>query len=425
MADEENTSNGPSPEEQLSKALTDFQTKADEHIKTLDAAIAEINKRKAELIDGSEGQPSVAQQLTEARDGAKKLAEEIGAFHASLNDPAKNDGKAVVVEVPEFVVAIRDAKSRVEKLEAAIKGYEEVLLGKKEGDKEVPGIKQEVEKNVKELQELHSKIFDKPAEDRLPLSKEVGQFLEDFKQKKKDLESIRADIIAYQDELLGKVQEDGKRTGGIREELENESEAHTEEYEAQDRRQRELMDRVDALLAGASTAALGKAFNLHKTSFDDSNKKWMQVFVGAVTLIIAVPVLGFIWPTMLQLPWWEQLLVRLPIIGGAITLAWYASKQRSQNRRLQQEYAYKEDVAMIYIALKKEIEDLGENPLSAKLKEQVLQVLVNSVGYNPSETLDSVAHDDKGPAHEAYKKGMDAVTDIVKEVVPKIVKAGN
>jgi hypothetical protein len=50
----------------------------------------------------------------------------------------------------------------------------------------------------------------------------------------------------------------------------------------------------------------------------------------------------------------------------------------------------------------------------------VLKVLVTTVADNPSVTLESSAHNDKGPTHEAYKEGMKATKEIVKEVMPKL-----
>lgn len=409
---EENTSTTPTPEERLAQALADFQGKAKK-------LIDEINGHKVTLVDGTPEKPSIVNELIRVRDEAKTLAGEINTFHANLHDPASDGSKAAVVAVPEAVEAIRKAKEQVDGLEAAIKGYHEQLLGKKEGDKEVPGVKQDVEEKVKQLTELHSSIYQSSDPNQKPLSDQIGAFLDEFNKKKKGIEEIRSAIEGYQDELLGPVV-DGQREGGVKGKVNEYVKELDELLEKHTKRQGELLKNVEELLAGASTAALGKAFRLHKESFDEINERWMKVFIGAILVIMAVPLAGQLFAEGTVPQWWDHLLIRVPIVGGAITLAWYASKQRSQNKRLQQEYAYKEDVAMIYTALKKEIADLGESELGKKLKEDVLNVLVTTVADNPSVTLDSASHNDKGPAHEAYKEGMKATKEIVKEVVPKL-----
>ncbi|MBK7112918.1 MAG: hypothetical protein IPH60_10795 [Flavobacteriales bacterium] len=123
------------------------------------------------------------------------------------------------------------------------------------------------------------------------------------------------------------------------------------------------------------------------------------------------------------LPWYVLWLMRLPFIGGAIWLGWYASKQLSQNKRLQQEYAHKENVAKLYYTLKREIEELEKDGDDARLarilKVRVMRVLVNSMGHNPSVTLDSKAHNDNGPMQKSYDKAFDNVKGIA-EAIAKV-----
>lgn len=101
---------------------------------------------------------------------------------------------------------------------------------------------------------------------------------------------------------------------------------------------------------------------------------------------------------------WKGTIGNLPLIGGAIWIAIYASKQRSQNKRLQQEYAFKEDVAKIYYGVKKEIEELYDTDLGQQLNKRILEIIVDVVSTNPSDTLDNSSHNDKGPILEALNK---------------------
>jgi hypothetical protein len=107
---------------------------------------------------------------------------------------------------------------------------------------------------------------------------------------------------------------------------------------------------------------------------------------------------------------WKITLGNLPFIGAGVWLAIFASKQRSQNVRLQQEYAYKEDVAKLYYGLKNEIEQLDNTELGQRLNESVIKILVDTVSFNPSQTLDNHSHNDKGPILEALKN----ITETIK-----------
>ena len=57
----------------------------------------------------------------------------------------------------------------------------------------------------------------------------------------------------------------------------------------------------------------------------------------------------------------------------------------------------------IYYGLKQEIDELGESELGKKLNESVLKLVIDVVGLNPSESLESKAHNDNGPVLEGLK----------------------
>ena len=88
----------------------------------------------------------------------------------------------------------------------------------------------------------------------------------------------------------------------------------------------------------------------------------------------------------------------------------FASKRRSENQRLQQEYAHKEAVAKSYIGYKEQIDELGED--DKVLLKKLLDSSINTVSYNASESLDK-KHGDATPAQETIKMFVDNVTKII------------
>ena len=82
----------------------------------------------------------------------------------------------------------------------------------------------------------------------------------------------------------------------------------------------------------------------------------------------------------------KYILYSLPITLPLIWVAVYASKRRSENQRLEQEYAHKEALARSYISYKKQISELGKE--DSELLEKLILEAINAISYNASKTLD-------------------------------------
>lgn len=93
-----------------------------------------------------------------------------------------------------------------------------------------------------------------------------------------------------------------------------------------------------------------------------------------------------------------KVISRLPFFIPAFWLAIFASKQQSQNKRLQQEYAYKEALTKSYDADKRELEKLPDSPDKSMLSTKLLETMIDAAKYNPSETLGSKTHNDRPPS---------------------------
>jgi hypothetical protein len=105
---------------------------------------------------------------------------------------------------------------------------------------------------------------------------------------------------------------------------------------------------------------------------------------------------------------------RLPFFIPAFWLAIFASKQQSQNKRLQQEYAYKETLTKSYEADKREIEHLPDSEEKNALSAKLLSTMIDMAKENPSATLHSDSHNDAPPS----------VLDLFKMKVLKKLQAG-
>jgi hypothetical protein len=99
------------------------------------------------------------------------------------------------------------------------------------------------------------------------------------------------------------------------------------------------------------------------------------------------------------------LLKDLPFFIPTLWLASYASKQQSQYKRLQQEYAFKETNAKSFHGHKMQIEALMKDGIADKdLLLQLLAQLVVITAQNPSVTLDNKSHEDNSPILKLAEK---------------------
>jgi len=228
-------------------------------------------------------------------------------------------------------------------------------------------------------------------------------FKENAEKESKEILDLKNQISSYRDKLYGTEDENGNLIQGITHKIDDLQKQLAHNIEANEKKQKALLEKIEELLQGASTVALAKAFEEHKKEFEKPNKFWQNTFIATLLLLMAFTVGAYFLSDKKMDEMWKITLGNFPFIGAGIWLAIFASKQRSQNNRLQQEYAYKEDVAKLYYGLKNEIEQLDNSELGQRLNESVIQILVDTVSYNPSKTLDNRSHEDKGPILEALK----------------------
>jgi hypothetical protein len=260
----------------------------------------------------------------------------------------------------------------------------------------------EIEEFKNKLSELYDFAFSEDEEGET-IEDRLKNFKESAEKESKEILELKNKISKYKDQLYGNEDENGKVIPGITHKIDNLQKKLAQNIEANEKKQQILFEKIEELMQGASTVALANAFKEHKEKFNTPNLLWQWVFIGTLLILMGFTFVSFKMSGAKLTEMWKVTLGTLPLIGAGVWLAIYASKQRSQNVRLQQEYAYKEDVAKLYYGLKNEIEQLDNTELGQRLNESVIQILVETVSYNPSKTLDNKSHNDKGPILEALK----------------------
>jgi len=213
--------------------------------------------------------------------------------------------------------------------------------------------------------------------------------------------------------VFGEEDESGSRNGGHRDEFYRIKkdvgvalDKHVEEYG-------QLKERINSLLPGATSAGLASSFSDTRESFEKKIRINAMIFYSSIFLIVLFGhPFGYVWNSFYNasnhmpdsLSIFNMLVSRLPILIPLVWLAIFASKRRSENQRLQQEYAHKENLAKSYQSFKQQIEALPRESREP-LMEKLLDSAISAIGFNPSTTLDG-KHGDKPPFQEFLDKMM-------------------
>lgn len=160
-----------------------------------------------------------------------------------------------------------------------------------------------------------------------------------------------------------------------------------------------LYKKIEGLLPGATSTGLASAYQEQRKEYVKPYWIWSIAF----TLITGGMILFAIMSLHNSNTFAEAfttIISRTPFFVPAIWLAVFTSKQQSQNKRLQEEYIYKETLSKSYEAYKREIEKLPDTSEKTKLIEKLMETMVKMADYNPSQTLHMRHHNDKPPFFE-------------------------
>lgn len=335
--------------------------------------------------------------ITKHIEKVEKIAGEALANTEQANETAQNSLSEIEVK-----------KAEIDKLE------QDLLIG---GEEE-PSLKNRMETLENETRAWHSKISEfhlkltKGNEEESSIILQIDEAKDkafDITKKTKqafdDSEEIIKELSSFNQEIFGKKHDQGERFGGLKSEIDSRKTEIKKLQEDHKTRYSTLVEEIESLLPGATSAGLATAYNELKDSYNVPIKNTTRMFYGSLLGLLIVGVVlvtdkfGWFFIDFIEIDEASKLLnnilVKLPITIPLIWLAVFTSKRRSQNMRLQQEYAHKEALAKSYQGFKKQIEGLVDDKDDILLK-QLLQAAIEGVSFNASGTLDG-KHEDKVP----------------------------
>lgn len=369
--------------------------------------------------------------VVSGKGAAQAAGKAFSAYSKAVNDHIKileNKVKSVLSQTEQnksqtdtILNEITTSKKNIQQLE------NEFLSGSEDN----PSLKQKMETLFSDSTGWHAKIKDffqkltsgNEQESAIILQiedarKKAISDSKDAREGKDSIAELLKDIGKFYVTVFGEENESGEREGGLKQELElreNDLEEfknkHQETYKA-------LHEEIEGLLPGATSAGLATAYIELKTSFDKPIEHFSKLFYGA---LIGIFVAGLILITK-NIGFWHiefidltepmhllnNLIYKLPILLPLLWLAVFASKRRSEDRRLQQEYAHKEALAKSYQSFKQQIESLQSK--DDALMKQLLERAIIAIAFNASTTLDG-KHGDKAPILGAVEKMAEKLTE--------------
>jgi hypothetical protein len=370
------------------KAGKVLQESAKQYAKTIDEYLESFQVKAGELLAEIQGNNVDATNL---RNDIHTAYEAANKFSLKLlgNDDNTDSIKS---EVDSFVKSISEFYDEMNTL------HDETIVG----TEKVPSTK---------------KLIGLAKDDAIAKQSEIAELLEVVVKDVEDLELFHT-----------KVYGTPNKTGELEDGLLNDFDARIKnlsDFELkQTAKYTALNAEIESLLPGATSAGLATAYRQMKRSFDRPIRIFEKVFYGAVALLIVTALfsafdsMGWHEVKFAKFDSWDAafkaLLNKLPLYGALIWLAFFASKRRSENQRLQQEYAHKEALAKSYNSYKKQIEALDDE--DQLMQKDFIKKAVDAIAYNASQTLDG-KHGDNHPAHDLLGKVFDTLADIKSAVI--------
>lgn len=333
----------------------------------------------------------------------KGLRLRLNEYSKTINNHVEN-GFSEIKSIQENANAI-ETKLNTEldnflKLREEIEKYRESIFSDDGMKEKVEELLSNSEAKLSEIERLHAEIFDEDG-----LKQEVDEFYTNISSQNKTINELKEDSSAtlqgledFYDKILGKEDESGKKTGGLKQEIEQRKIELDDFKQKQHERYEELNKQIENLLPGATSAGLSSAYNEMRNKFSNSAKWYGWGFYGSLIIlmfvIFCVRDLLIITEIPLDKGLGISLLallgnfsVKLPFILPALWLVIFISKRRSEAERLTQEYAHKESLAKSYDSYKQQIEKLSEEN-QKELLPVLMENMIKAIALNPAETLD-------------------------------------
>jgi len=365
---------------------------------------------------------------------------QLKPYHPMTRGVAQAAGKAF----KDYANNIKSSLDEIKNMLPEIIDLHNNIFSKNGIKDNIESLKENSENIFENLNGYHAKVFgNKDNDEDIGISGDIENAYNEIKNKKEDIDNYTKEsrrnyneISSYFEEIFGydKTIEDengekkAEHIPGKSEEFSNLIGKMKSFEEEQKEKYKHLLDEINSLLPGATSAGLATAFRSNKASF-----RWKLLLnsFGFFASIVALTVIGitFIYDFSsgnmygLEFKNFEEtihrLLTRMAIALPIIWLAMVFSKRRNQAERLQQEYAHKEAIASSYESFRRQIEELQRD--REELLVKLMSAAIDAVAYNAASTLDK-QHVDTPPLIKAVENIPNDTVKKMVDAIPKVIK---
>jgi uncharacterized coiled-coil DUF342 family protein len=382
--------------------------KAKEELDSLTNSIEQIIKTKQEIDSLKE---SVNGSLKASETSALNAKDSSLTLIAKINDLVEESKSKALLKITELTAELVKNEKSINK---TMTNVEAKLKKLTDSEQQTDKFVSEIETRKTSIDEVNKNVIQWKT-DISSISSEIKKLSIDYTELNSKSNSLKAEIETNFEKLVGKKDAEGKITkAGYLQETEQLKTKLTEFLKEIEKKSKAQFIEIEGLLPGATSAGLAEAYQKQKLSYTWPMRLWSWVFIVTMSGMAGFSI--YLLTNQLEhpAPAWNDALIALlrdiPFFIPTIWLAAYASKQQSQYKRLQQEYAFKETNAKSFHGHKVQIEELVENSASDdQLLNQLVAQLVLITAQNPSVTLDNKSHDDSPPIFKLLEKYMPSV----------------
>ncbi|OOF29802.1 hypothetical protein [Salinivibrio proteolyticus] len=314
--------------------------------------------------------------------------------------------KRALAEITDLTEKIESLKNDSESDSSAINALKTKLIDGTTDEKSVADIISAMHDEVIEKSDKVKITYD---EIFLGLDGEQALFnsIKEYRDEAQSLKNETKENLTAQTSMLEHLREfyvrvygdeEDESIKGIDEEISNHLKNLIEFENKQQKKYTALNEQIESLLPAATSAGLASAYETLKSECDTPIEDFTKLFYLALlglficSSIFVINSFSF-WPFSIEFvsagTWIEVTttgLKKIPFVLPFLWLTVFASKRRSEQQRLRQEYAHKEALAKSYDSYKQQIEALdGENQ---QLQAKLLERTIDAIAFNASTTLD-------------------------------------
>lgn len=287
-------------------------------------------------------------------------------------------------------------------------------------ESKINNIFNDIEKKYKDINEFYNETlidendYNSTKTEILTVKKSIFDDIKSIKESINEATNELDELEKFYIKIYGKLDENKeKRIDGLKQELDKRLTSLGDFETTQKNKYEALIQEIESLLPSATSVGLAEAYHQEREKFNMPIILWNIIFIAS---LIGITTLSFL--TLKDLNTLDDIgksiLHSLPITVPLIWLAIYASKRRSENQRLEQEYAHKEALAKSYSSYKKQIEELNEDDAALLIK--LLDSAIQTISYNASDSLDK-KHGDGTVLNEIFAN--------IKELKKLVSKGGS